>query len=657
MIGISNRPDGYDEALISELEPLTSTIARLIETHHSKLQLKKVEEKTISIINSMDDMIFVLDKNYTYLEMHQPKSDDLYLDPKDFLGKTYLDVKLPEPAFSKILGALKSCFEINTIQNINYYLDLPKGRQWFDLKVTPLKDAIGHTEGAVCVIRNITDIKLKEEELIYISTQMQGINNALNTSTIVSIADLKGNIIKMNDLFCEVSGYSPQELLGKNHNIVNSNYHTKSFWKQMWATIKSGKPWRGEVRNKRKDGEFYWVDTVINPIFDESGIITQYLSIRNLITERKVAEEELRNSEDNFRTLFDILPVGITITDFENNVLEANNYSEVITGLSKNELTNKYTLSNKWIPLRPDGSNMPYDEFASYKAKLENRAIYDVEMGLKKSNGDINWIIVNSAPLPNNRVVIAYQDVTKLKKYQNELKETITNLEERNNSLQNFAHIVSHNLRSHSANISGLLSLIVLDNSELLENQYYELLSKSTENLMESIKHLSEVAQLHTNAKKDLTKISLNDSLNNTKTNIYALAVSSGVKIIDKISNNSNIIGEQAYIDSILLNFLTNSIKYKSKDKDSFVRLTTYIENEHLVLVIQDNGLGIDLERHSNKLFGMFKTFHDHPEARGIGLFITNNQVKAIGGKIEVESKVGEGTTFRIYFKNANTQN
>ncbi len=120
---------------------------------------------------------------------------------------------------------------------------------------------------------------------------------AVNEATIVSITDLKGNIIYVNQHFIEVSKYSEDELIGQNHRIINSGYHDKSYFRQMWEKIGSGQSWRGEIKNKAKDGSYYWVDTVITPILDKQGKIFQYLSLRNLITTQKENEERLLASQ------------------------------------------------------------------------------------------------------------------------------------------------------------------------------------------------------------------------------------------------------------------------------------------------------------------------------------------------------------------------
>ncbi len=115
---------------------------------------------------------------------------------------------------------------------------------------------------------------------------------AVDTAAIVSIADIKGRIIYANDLFCEISKFTRDELIGKNHRIINSGTHSKEFFKDLWDTISAGKIWNGEIQNKAKDGSYYWVDTTVSPIFNNKNKVVQYLSIRRLITERKQLEQE-----------------------------------------------------------------------------------------------------------------------------------------------------------------------------------------------------------------------------------------------------------------------------------------------------------------------------------------------------------------------------
>ena len=130
-------------------------------------------------------------------------------------------------------------------------------------------------------------------ELPTIVKELADLKFALDQSSIVVITDPFGKMIYVNDLFCEISQYSRGELIGKDHRIINSGYHTKLFFKQMWETIRSGQVWKGEVRNKAKDNTYYWVHTTIIPILDEQGIPKRYIAIRINITERKMYEEQV----------------------------------------------------------------------------------------------------------------------------------------------------------------------------------------------------------------------------------------------------------------------------------------------------------------------------------------------------------------------------
>lgn len=145
-----------------------------------------------------------------------------------------------------------------------------------------------------CVVSMMDEILEKLEESV---ARLSEINRAIDESMIIAITDVTGKITFVNKKFCEISKYSAEELLGQNHRIINSGYHPKSFFREMWRTIAQGHIWQGEIRNRTKDGQFYWVDTTIVPCLNESNKPYQYISFRVDISERKKFEEHIKRME------------------------------------------------------------------------------------------------------------------------------------------------------------------------------------------------------------------------------------------------------------------------------------------------------------------------------------------------------------------------
>src|SRR5680860_560782 len=167
----------------------------------------------------------------------------------------------------------------------------------------PFLDSSGRVTGAVNVLIDITNRKKEQEKLWKLNKELSDYKHALDESSIVAITDQKGIIKHANDNFCKISKFSPEELIGQNHRIINSGYHSKEYFLNMWKTISKGKIWKGELKNKAKDGSTYWVDTIITSFLDERGNPYQYVATRFDINERKKAEENIKkqNKELDFQ--------------------------------------------------------------------------------------------------------------------------------------------------------------------------------------------------------------------------------------------------------------------------------------------------------------------------------------------------------------------
>lgn len=231
-----------------------------------------------------------------------------------------------------------------------------------------------------------------------------------------------------------------------------------------------------------------------------------------------------------------------------------------------------------------------------------------------------------------------------------ELQQTIKQYSEQNNRLLNFSHIVSHNLKTHSANIKMLLDMIDTEDNDLTKEEYINHLRTVSNDFNETITHVSQIVNIQNNINIIKEPLDINHYIEKTRKITNNYNIEQKAIIINNVPKGSIIHFNSAYLESILLNFSTNSIKYAHPDRFPIITFDFFIVNEKKVLTVTDNGLGIDLERHGNLLFGMYKTFHKHKDANGIGLYITKNQIESMNGQISVESKPGTGTTFKVTF-------
>jgi signal transduction histidine kinase len=178
-----------------------------------------------------------------------------------------------------------------------------------------------------------------------------------------------------------------------------------------------------------------------------------------------------------------------------------------------------------------------------------------------------------------------------------------------------------------------------------------QLLKSVSNSLNDTMVHLNEVINIRTNIDLALEPLNLNQNIEMVTQLLSNQITEKEVTLSITIPQNTILNYNPAYLESILYNLISNAIRYRSPKRKPRIEINWYIENEYKVLEITDNGIGIDLKQNKDKIFGMYKTFTKNPDSKGIGLFITKNQIDAMGGKITIESEIDKGTTFRIYFK------
>ena len=230
------------------------------------------------------------------------------------------------------------------------------------------------------------------------------------------------------------------------------------------------------------------------------------------------------------------------------------------------------------------------------------------------------------------------------------LKHASEELSHRNRQLEDFANIASHNLRSPIGNMQMLLEFYDQEQDPVQKEFFIQKLKEVTQRLNGTVDNLTEVVKLKKNINKKREVIEFEKMLRAISGSLSAQIMESKAEISFDFSKCECVLYPKVYLESILMNMLTNALKYRSPKRLPKIHFETTVKRGQIVLTCQDNGLGIDMERYGEKLFGLNKTFHRNKDARGVGLFITKNQIEVLGGSIEAQSEVDKGTQFIITF-------
>lgn len=412
--------------------------------------------------------------------------------------------------------------------------------------------------------------------------------------------------------------------------------------------INGKKEFNTTFRVKWPNGKVRWIKAEATVIRDKEGHALRMIGVNTDITELKTAQLQLVTSEESLQGAFENSSVGMALVGMDGRFIQVNQSLCNSLGYTNSELLQ---LTFQDIT-HPDDLEI---DLALLREVVEGkRSTYQIEKRYFDKRGQLVYVLLTVTSVKKidgeiSHFISQIVDISSRITAEKKLKGLLQLTTNQNNSLLNFAHIVSHNLRSHAANLT-MISEFLLDETLAKEERKDTLtmLGRASHGLNETIAHLNEVVQVKLETEKKLKVVPLQKTVNKILMDVNALIIENKIQVKVDVPDKMNVKGVTAYMESIILNLVTNAIKYRDPKKECVLTIHANDEGQYIELMVEDNGLGIDLERYGQKLFGMYKTFHGNKDARGIGLFITKNQIESMGGRIEVESEINIGTKFRV---------
>lgn len=529
---------------------------------------------------------------------------------------------------------------------------------------------------------DITEKKQNENEIKMLSLAVE------QSPVSITITDLNAHIEYVNPAFVSTTGYSRDELLGQRTNILNSGKFDKAFFADLWNTIKAGQVWQGELINKKKNGELFWENATITPIYNDKGEMSNYLAVKQDITLRKLAEieikdlnanleikiaertaqleetnevllheiEERRAIEDSLRlkttelqNFFDVTLDLLCIADTSGNFKKVNKAWENILGYSTIDLESRKFLEF----IHPD--DMP-DTMEIMKLLEAQKEVINFTNRYKDKQGNYRFIEWRSVPVGKN-IYAAARDITDRIKFEDEIKMARQEAEQANMAKSEFLSRMSHELRTPMNSILGFAQLMQM--SELNPGQ-----KKGVNHIMKSGKHLLDLI----NEVLDISRIEagrLSLSLEPVQVGNIITEMMDIVRpqanarklTLELLSSENNILfvkSDKQRLKQVLLNLLNNAIKYNKPEGSVLISVEKAFQNGYdpalIRISVTDTGVGISKEN-IPKLFKPFERIgaeKTETEGTGLGLAVVKKIMDAVGGNVGVFSTAEEGSTFWI---------
>jgi PAS domain S-box-containing protein len=469
------------------------------------------------------------------------------------------------------------------------------------------------------------------------------IKYALDATTIIAITNNKGEIIYVNDKFCTISKYKREELLGEDHRILNSGYHPKQFFVTMYRTIAKGTVWTGEIKNKAKDGTYYWVHTTIVPFLDDSGKPYQYISIRTDITDRKATEENLKitlkrlassNKElADIKYALDASSI-LAITDNKGIITYVNDTFCEISKYNRDELLGQ---DHRML----NSSFHPKSFFKEMWKKIGKGQIWKGEVKNLTKEGKEYWVDTTIVPFLNEngkpyQFVAIRKDITDRKKVEEMILRS-----EKLALIGELAAGVAHEIRNPLTSLRGYTEFLKDETTEEEKQQYFDILLDEIERIdfiVGEFMLLAKPKVLNFSRKNVVSTLTQIVNFLKTEAKYKRVTISTNFE-----SNDFFVQCDENQLKQVFLNIVKNAIEAMPKGGELKINVKNVARN--VTIEFKDQGVGISKEK-LERLGEPFFSTKEH--GNGLGLMVCFKIINDHKGIMEVESEENIGTTFKI---------